>query len=79
MEIVDPKYVRAYDSECIGCNTHKKDVMIAMIATSISKGESVEFIDIFLTQEQAYEFHQELSRAILNNYNNKKDKDKDEE
>jgi len=63
MELI-PKSMNVSDKECIGCKRHKRDIMIT--ATK-KENDTTEFIDIFLTQEEAINFHKELAVSIIKN------------
>lgn len=52
--------LRAYDSECIGCRRHNKDIMISF-------EHNGEFYDIFMNQTDAETFAAELAARLADN------------
>lgn len=56
------KDIRAYHRNVFGCEKHERDIMI-----SFSHEEYPGVNDVFLTQEQAVRFHDELERMICRN------------
>lgn len=64
-QITNPSFMNAYDLGCMGCIHQQKDVMVS---TSIKNEEDkTEFVDIFLTLDQAVKFQEELNRIISQN------------
>lgn len=57
MEIVNIEQegykLKVHGTSCVGCQRHGKDIMIALPTPSDNSMEGVEFIDIFLTTDQA--------------------------
>ena len=56
------KDIRAYHRNVVGCKKHSRDIMIAF-----SYDEDSGVHGVFLTQEQAVRFHDELERMICRN------------
>jgi len=52
--------IRAYGKGCVGCLNHETDIMITYM-----NGE--EFVDIFMSQEVAQQFSDELVRRLQQN------------
>lgn len=59
MEIITNN-LRAYGKDVFGCTNNKKDIMISLL----DKGE---FYDIFMSQEDAQDFYEELGRKLKEN------------
>lgn len=58
------KGISAYDKTCIGCKSNKADIMVSAMV----QGEhSVEFHDLFLTNEQAEKLAQDLLSRVSGN------------
>ena len=58
MEIIVKHTPRAYN-DCIGTEKMNKDIMLSFMS------EKDEFIDIFLTKEQAIKFYEELGKVLM--------------
>ena len=56
------KDIRSYHRNVMGCQLQERDIMI-----SFSYDEDSGVHDVFLTQEQAVRFHDELERMICRN------------
>lgn len=56
------KEIRAFGKGCLGCERHKKDIMLAYN----SEGNE-NIVDLFLSQKQAEGLVSELSEALSRN------------
>lgn len=56
-----PTSVRAYNKNCMGCESEHKDIMISIGLNGL------EILDFFLNQEDATRFHKELGERIKQN------------
>ena len=56
-----PHNVAVYGKNCVGAKTHSRDVMITFLT------EKVDFVDTFLTTEQAEALHKELGLVLERN------------
>ena len=54
--------IRAYDSGCIGCQRHDRDIMLSFMYEGDPERSKIH--DLFLTQEQALALHKELGERI---------------
>ena len=58
------KYIRAYSKKCIGCQRHRKAVMVSISPVS---SEEYDIKDFFLNKEQAKRLYEDLGRVIEEN------------
>lgn len=72
MEIPKIENISSYGKQCIGCERHKKDIMVSVCVKD--KDSGYDFIDIFLTNSEAIQFHENLGIRIKQNidYDEKK-------
>jgi hypothetical protein len=66
MEILNPS-LSLHDKQCIGCKKHGKEVMLTIMHKEGREGDRSEFIDVFLTHEQARDLSKKLLGVILQN------------
>jgi hypothetical protein len=64
-EIINIDNIQIHSKDCLGCQRHKKDILITI--STISTDESI--IDLFLTQKQAEELRNDLIKTL--EYNEK--------
>ena len=58
------KHIRAYSKKCVGCQRHRKAVMISISPVS---EERYDIKDFFLTKKQAKDLYDELGRCLIEN------------
>lgn len=68
MEIVEIEQkgysLRVYGNKVYGCQNHEKDVMITFPTPAGINKDGVDFIDVFLTTEQAINLSKQLEDII---------------
>lgn len=76
MEIVNAEHknylIKVHDNGCIGCQRHKKDIMVTLCPPPEKEKDIPDFMDIFLTTDQAERLIAGLMRAMDHNTENDK-------